>query len=97
MNRMGGVCMRKRLKDFMENRIWGSKKVPLPLRKQLSRMITICCVTAVCLQAIVMVAMTMNQYVTREREDTLYILESDNIKVDNIFLVPLKVYILFYT
>ena len=77
--------MRKRLKDFMENRIWGSTKVPLSLRKQLSRMITICCVTAVCLQAIVMVAMTTNQYVTREREDTLYILESDNIKMDNIF------------
>ena len=36
----------------------------------------------VCLQAIVMVAMTTNQYVTREREDTLYILESDNIKMD---------------
>ena len=32
-----------------------------------------------------MVAMTMNQYVTREREDTLYILESDNTKIDNIF------------
>lgn len=77
--------MRKKLKNFMENKIWGSLKEPLPLRKQLSRMITICCVTAVCIQAIVMVAMTMNQYVTREREDTLYILESDNIKVDNIF------------
>ena len=85
MNRMGGECMKEKIKDFMENRIWGLGKESLSLRKQLSRMITICCVTAVCIQAIVMVAMTMNQYVTREREDTLYILESDNIKIDNIF------------
>lgn len=77
--------MRNKLKDFMENKIWGSFKDPLPLRKQLSRMITFCCVTAVCIQAAVMVVMTMNRYVTREREDTLYILESDNTKIDNIF------------
>lgn len=77
--------MRDRLKDLMENKIWGSKKEPISLRKQLSRMITFCCVTAVCIQATVMVVMTMNQYVTREREDTLYILESDNTKIDNIF------------
>ena len=77
--------MRDRLKDLMENKIWGSKKEPISLRKQLSRMITFCCVTAVCIQAAVMVVMTMNQYVTREREDTLYILESDNTKIDNIF------------
>lgn len=82
---MGGLCMRDRLKDLMENKIWGSKKEPISLRKQLSRMITFCCVTAVCIQATVMVVMTMNQYVTREREDTLYILESDNTKIDNIF------------
>ena len=69
----------------MENKIWNSKREQLPLRKQLSRMITFCCVTAVCIQAVVMVIMTMNQYVTREREDTLYILESDNTKIDNIF------------
>ena len=85
MKRMGGLCMRDRLKDLMENKIWGSKKEPISLRKQLSRMITFCCVTAVCIQAVVMVVMTMNQYVTREREDTLYILESDNTKIDNIF------------
>ena len=77
--------MRDRLKVLMENKIWGSKKEKISLRKQLSRMITFCCVTAVCIQAVVMVVMTMNQYVTREREDTLYILESDNTKIDNIF------------
>ena len=82
---MGGVCMKTRLKSYLENRIWGSLKKPMPIRKQLSRMITICCVTAVCIQAVVMIALAMNQYVSREKEDTLYILESDNIKMDNIF------------
>lgn len=77
--------MRNRLKNFMENRIWGTLKEPMSLRKQLSHMITICCIVAVCIQAIVMIVMTMNQYVTREREDILYILESDNVKIDNIF------------
>ncbi len=77
--------MRVRLKNFIENKIWGSFREPIPLRKQLSGMITFCCVTAVCIQAVVMVVMMMNQYVTREREDTLYILESDNVKIDNIF------------
>lgn len=77
--------MKKKLEDLIENKIWGSFKEPLPLRKQLSRMITLCCITAVCIQAIIMIAMTVNQYVTREREDTLYILESDNVRVDNIF------------
>ena len=85
MNKMGGVCMRNKVKDFTKNKIGAFFKEPLPLRKQLSRMITICCVTVVCIQAVVMVAMTMKQYVTREREDTLYILESDNVKIENIF------------
>ena len=88
--------MRKRLKNFMENKIWGSKKDPLPLRKQLSRMITICCVTAVCIQAMVMVVMTMNQYMTREREDTLYILESDNIKMDNMSIWVSEKFMIFF-
>ena len=77
--------MKNRVKDFIETKIWGSKKEPLPLRKQLLRMITVCCITAVCIQAVVMVGMTMRQYMTKEREDTLYILESDNVKVDNFF------------
>ena len=77
--------MRKKLNDFIENRIWRSFGSPMSLRKQLSRLITFCCVVAVCIQAFVMIAMTMNQYVTREREDTLYILENDNVKIDNIF------------
>ena len=82
---MGGVYMKTRIKKYIENNIWGSLKKPLPIRKQLSRMITLCCVIVVCIQAVVMIAMAMNQYVTREREDTLYILESDNTRIDNIF------------
>lgn len=82
---MGGVYMKKRLKNYINNKIEVFFKEPLPLRKQLSRMITLCCVVVVCVQAVVMMAITMKQYVTREREDTLYILESDNVKIDNAF------------
>ena len=87
MNKMGGVCMRnilKTIREKIENKISGTFKEPLPLRKQLTRMITVCCITAVCIQAVVLSAMTMKQYITRERVDTLYILESDNAKVDSI-------------
>lgn len=69
----------------MKNKIGNKKKEPVSLRKQLSGMIIFCCVTAVCIQAVVMTAITINQYVTRERENTIYILESDNVKTDNIF------------
>ena len=77
--------MKKRIKKYINEKIDNFFREPLPLRKQLSRMITLCCVVVVCVQAVVMVAMTMKQYVTREREDTLYILESDNVKIDNAF------------
>ena len=85
MDKMGGVCMRNKVRDFIENKMKKAYKKPMSLRKQLSGMIIFCCVAAVCIQAVVMIAMTMNQYITREREDTLYILESDNVKIDNIF------------
>lgn len=81
----GEVCMRKRLTDLIQTKIQGTMKEPLSLRKQLSRMITLCCLIAVCIQAAVMVAMIINQYVTQERENTLYILESVNVKTDNMF------------
>ena len=69
--------MRKSVTDLIQNKIQGTMKEPLSLRKQLSRMITLCCLVAVCIQALVMVAMIINQYVSQERENTLYILESD--------------------
>lgn len=71
--------------DKLENLLWGSKEKPFSLRKQLSRVITFCCVMAVCIQAVVMVTMIINQYVRQERADTLYILESDNTKMDTTF------------
>ena len=85
MNRMGGECMRKKIKDYFNDKTSAIFKETLPLRKQLSRMITLCCIAVVFVQAMTMIAMTMKQYVTREREDTLYILESDNVKIDNAF------------
>ena len=69
----------------MKNRVKGLEKETLSLRKQLSRMITLCCLIAVSIQTVVMVAMIVQQYVTQEKENTLYILESDNEKIDNMF------------
>lgn len=69
-------------KEWMENILWGPKDQPYSLRKQISRLITFCCVTVVCIQAVVMVTMLISQYVQQERSDTLYIIESDNTKMD---------------
>ena len=69
-------------REWLENVLWGSKEKPYSLRKQISRLITFCCVTVVCIQAAVMVTMLISQYVQQERSDTLYILESDNTKMD---------------
>lgn len=77
--------MREKITKIIENKIWSTAKGPQSLRKQLSAMIIFCCITAVCIQALFMVVISVNQYVTRERENTLYILENDNIKVDGIF------------
>lgn len=77
--------MRIGLKELLENKFWGSVNEPMSLRKQLSRIITLCCVIAVSIQAVVMAAIIINQYVTDERENTLYILESNNVKIDNLF------------
>ena len=52
------------------------------LSKQLSRLITWCCVVAITIQSCVMVGMIINQYIQQEIEDTLYILESDNEKME---------------
>ena len=69
-------------KEWLENFLWGPKSKPYSLRTQLSRLITFCLVAAVCIQAGVMVTMMISQYVQQERSDTLYILESDNAKMD---------------
>ncbi|MGN0365641.1 MAG: sensor histidine kinase [Suilimivivens sp.] len=77
--------MSKWIKKKMETFLWGPKEKPYSLRKQLSRVITYCCIVAVTIQAIVMVSMIISQYVRQEREDTLYILESDNSKMETKF------------
>jgi len=69
-------------REWLENILWGSKEQPYSLRKQISRLITFCCVMVVCIQAVVMVTMLISQYVQQERSDTLYVLESDNTKMD---------------
>lgn len=77
--------MREKIKKFIEDKIWNPTGEGMSLRKQLSKMIIFCCVTAVCIQAAVMMAVSVSQFVSRERENTLLILESDNVKTDSIF------------
>ena len=70
-------------KEVLEKILWGAKDKPYSLSKQLSRLITFCCITVVCIQAVVMVTMLIGQHVKQERSDTLYVLESDNTKMDS--------------
>ena len=72
-------------RDWLENILWGKKNKPYSLRKQLSRLITFCCVAVVCIQAAVMVTMLISQYVKQQRSDTLYMLENDNEKMESNF------------
>jgi len=53
-------------------------KKTVSLRKQLSRIITMCCIIVACVQAIVMAAMIMKQYIVHEKENTLFLLKSNN-------------------
>lgn len=69
-------------KDKINNMLWGPKDKPVSIRKQLSRVIMLSCLIAVCIQATVMVSMIVSQYVRQEKKDTLYILESDNSKIN---------------
>lgn len=62
--------------------VFGKKKKTYSLSRQLSRVITYCCIVAITIQAVVMVGMIISQYVKQAREDTAYILESDNGKME---------------
>ena len=42
------------------------------------RIITMCCIIVACVQAIVMAAMIMKQYIVHEKENTLFLLKSNN-------------------
>lgn len=77
--------MRKKLRTVFEEYLRGPSKKALSMRKQLSRIITFCCVIAVCVQTIVMVAMLSSQYVQQERENMLVLLENSNVKTETLF------------
>ena len=61
------------------------RKRSLSLRSQFSRIIIVCCIIAVCIQAVVMVVLLSRQYVHQERENAIYVVESINEKVNAIF------------
>ena len=73
------------MKRKMEKYFKSISKKPLSLRSQFSRIIIICCIAAVCIQAMVMMVLLSRQYVRQERENAVYILESINEKVDTMF------------
>lgn len=75
------VINRERLKMFL----WGPENAPFSMRKQITRIITFCCVLAVSVQAVVMVTMLLRQYVRQEKADSLYMLEMDNKNLDAAF------------
>lgn len=60
-------------------------KKTVSLRKQLTGIITFCCIIAVGVQALVMAAMIMQQYIVREKENTLYLLKNNNEKIKEKF------------
>lgn len=77
--------MKKKLGKVFEEYLRGPSKKALSMRKLLSRIITFCCVIAVCVQTVVMVVMLSSQYVRQERENTLLLLENSNGKTEFMF------------
>ena len=61
------------------------EKKPISLRKRLSRMMTFCCVTAVSIQAVILIFIMINQYVVQERDNILYVLKQDNTEISEYF------------
>lgn len=74
--------MGRQSRSKIESSVWGRKEKTYSLSRQLSRVITYCCIVAITIQAVVMVGMIIGQYVKQAREDTSYILESDNGKME---------------
>ena len=77
--------MVKYWKEIIKNLIFGKKDKPYSLSKQLSRVITCCCVVAIIIQSMVLVGMVIKQYVKKGMEDTSYILKNDNGKMETKF------------
>ena len=63
--------------------LFGKREKGITLQKQMSRIIVICCVIAVLVQAVVMAGMIINSYVRREAKDTEFLLQSANESMDN--------------
>ena len=73
-------------KEQIEQKLMGPKEQPFSMSRQIARLITFCCVLVVSIQAVVMVTMMIYQYAEREKENALYILETDNKNIDAAFL-----------
>lgn len=73
------------MKRKIETYLNGTSKKQLSLRSQFSRIIIVCCIAAVCIQAVVMVVLLCRQYVRQERENAKYVLESINEKMNIVF------------
>ena len=63
----------------------GTTAQPVSLRKQISRLITFCCVAVVLIQSSILASMLFHQYIRQEKEDTLYILENTHTKINSGF------------
>ena len=71
------------MKNSFDGFLFGKRKKGITMQKQMSRIIVICCVIAVLVQAVVMVGIIINSYVRREVKDTEYILQSANDSMNN--------------
>lgn len=74
---------KENIKLFLERVLWGRGNKRSSTRQKVTRIIVICCISAVMIQAIVMLAMILKQYVSQEKKDILYLLESDNTRMDD--------------
>ena len=63
----------------------GTTAQPVSLQKQISRLITFCCVAVVLIQSSILASMLFHQYIRQEKEDTLYILENTHTKINSGF------------
>lgn len=61
--------------EHIRRLLWGTKEHPVSLRKQLTRLILICCTAVALLQSGIMVSMLFHQYIVQEKENTLYLLD----------------------
>ena len=72
-----------RFQKLADRVLFGKRGKGITLQKQMSRIIVICCVIAVFVQAVVMTGMIINSYVRREVKDTEFLLQSANDSMNN--------------